>query len=150
MDHDPTVYCVSAYNDNGRPELVDDPGAVYRTDWFGGLGWLASRRLFHTEWAPAWPPTHWDHWLRHPARRRGRECLYPEVSRDVHTGAVGIHSDPVHFARYSAPVRLHAASASGPGPAGPTRMTPPHELVLGAYEDELMQKGHLGPFELMS
>jgi hypothetical protein len=40
LDRDPTVLCVSAWNDNGRPGLVRDEAKAYRSDFFPGLGWM--------------------------------------------------------------------------------------------------------------
>ena len=36
---DPTLQCVSAWNDNGKDGFVLDPKQLYRTDVFPGLGW---------------------------------------------------------------------------------------------------------------
>lgn len=42
LKRDPTLWCVSAWNDNGKNELVDHkhPELLYRTDFFPGLGWM--------------------------------------------------------------------------------------------------------------
>ena len=76
---DPSVYCVSSWNDNGRRGLVGDANRLLRTDFFIGLGWLASRAIYRAEFERQWPPTHWDHWMREPQQRKGRVCVYPEV-----------------------------------------------------------------------
>jgi GNT-I family len=34
---DPSLYCVSSWNDNGMTENVHDPKAVHRTDVFPGM-----------------------------------------------------------------------------------------------------------------
>ncbi|KAJ1464048.1 hypothetical protein T484DRAFT_1871375 [Baffinella frigidus] len=36
----------------------------------------------------------------------GRECLYPEVARDVHIGEVGANMDALHFKRSSLPLHF--------------------------------------------
>ena len=46
--------CVSSWNDNGQPRLVAEPTELYRSDFFPGLGWMLTKRLW-TELAPAWP-----------------------------------------------------------------------------------------------
>ena len=38
LSSDPSVMCVSAWNDNGLDGLADDPYALYITDVFPGLG----------------------------------------------------------------------------------------------------------------
>ncbi len=57
---------------------LQDPQAVYRSDFFGGLGWMITRKIWE-ELYPKWPVTTWDEWMRWPAQRRGRACLRPEV-----------------------------------------------------------------------
>ena len=40
------LYCVSAWNDNGKDHQIEqDPFLVYRTDFFGGLGWMLKREV---------------------------------------------------------------------------------------------------------
>jgi hypothetical protein len=74
------LYCVSAWNDNGRRELVEDSTAVYRTDFFPGLGWMLTDELF-AEVEPSWPDAYWDEYMRRPDVRKGRHCLRPEINR---------------------------------------------------------------------
>jgi len=88
LDADPTLYCVSGWNDNGKPSLGGDPAALHRTDWFPGLGWTLTRRLYG-ELAPKWPKLFWDDWMRHPDQRRGRHAIRPEVSRVANFGEAG-------------------------------------------------------------
>jgi hypothetical protein len=38
---------------------------LYRTDFFPGLGWMMSRKLWN-ELHPKWPLGFWDDWLREP------------------------------------------------------------------------------------
>lgn len=80
LDRDPTLYCVSAWNDNGKAGLVLDPHAVYRSDFFPGLGWMLSKTVWK-EFEAIWPKGFWDDWLRQPKQRKGRSCLRPEVPR---------------------------------------------------------------------
>eukprot|EP01062_Namystynia_karyoxenos_P036888 TRINITY_DN26867_c0_g1_i1.p1 TRINITY_DN26867_c0_g1~~TRINITY_DN26867_c0_g1_i1.p1 ORF type:complete len:549 (+),score=123.34 TRINITY_DN26867_c0_g1_i1:210-1649(+) len=83
LDRDPELMCVSAWNDNGHPGLVADNTAVYRSDFFPGLGWMLSRRLWEEQLSETWPTGFWDDWLRDRPRRQGRACIRPEVSRTV-------------------------------------------------------------------
>ena len=66
LDADSTLWLASAWNDNGFRGLVRDPLALRRTQFFPGLGWLLTRRLWEEELREAWPETHWDHWMRNP------------------------------------------------------------------------------------
>ena len=43
VDRDPSVLAASAWNDNGVRGYVRDPEALYRSDFFPGLGWMISR-----------------------------------------------------------------------------------------------------------
>jgi hypothetical protein len=108
---DPSIYCISSWNDNGQAGMALDPRVVMRTDFFIGLGWMISRRLFIEEFEPRWPPSHWDHWMREPAQRKGRQCLYPEVPRNFNIGKRGTHSDDNFYARYFERVALNKQPA---------------------------------------
>jgi alpha-1,3-mannosyl-glycoprotein beta-1,2-N-acetylglucosaminyltransferase len=56
LKRDPTLWCVSAWNDNGKVGLVDEnaPDLLYRTDFFPGLGWMLTKSIW-AELAPKWP-----------------------------------------------------------------------------------------------
>lgn len=90
---DPSLYCVSAWNDQGYEHTVGDNKLVYRIETMPGLGWMLSRRLYKDELEPNWPspdqPHDWDMWIRTQAVRRNRECLIPDVSRTFHFGSTG-------------------------------------------------------------
>lgn len=53
---DPTLWCISAWNDNGKKNLiaVENPELLYRTDFFPGLGWMLTKSLWD-ELSPKWP-----------------------------------------------------------------------------------------------
>ncbi|NWT77439.1 MGAT1 acetylglucosaminyltransferase, partial [Prunella himalayana] len=91
LEEDPTLWCASAWNDNGKEGLVDAGRAelLYRTDFFPGLGWLLLAELWD-ELEPKWPPAFWDDWMRQPEQRRGRACVRPEVSRTMTFGRKGV------------------------------------------------------------
>jgi len=94
-ESDPTVYCISAWNDHGYEHACGDPSLVQRVETMPGLGWVLKRSLYETELAPNWPASEkrwdWDMWMRQPSNRKGRECLYPDVSRTFHFGATGLN-----------------------------------------------------------
>jgi alpha-1,3-mannosyl-glycoprotein beta-1,2-N-acetylglucosaminyltransferase len=89
LDEDPSLLAVSAFNDNGFQSHVKDPTRVLRSDFFPGLGWMMSRRLWDNELSLKWPTGYWDDWLREPDQRQGRHVLRPEVSRTFHFGVKG-------------------------------------------------------------
>uniref|UniRef100_A0A3Q1EP91 Alpha-1,3-mannosyl-glycoprotein 2-beta-N-acetylglucosaminyltransferase n=1 Tax=Acanthochromis polyacanthus TaxID=80966 RepID=A0A3Q1EP91_9TELE len=88
---DPTLWCVSAWNDNGRDALVDPSKAdlLYRTDFFPGLGWMLLKEMW-AELEPKWPSAFWDDWMRQPEQRKDRSCIRPEISRTITFGRKGV------------------------------------------------------------
>ncbi|KAG7501366.1 hypothetical protein JOB18_047620 [Solea senegalensis] len=88
---DPTLWCVSAWNDNGRDALVDPAKAelLHRTDFFPGLGWMLLKEMWD-ELEPKWPLAFWDDWMRQPEQRRERSCIRPEISRTITFGRKGV------------------------------------------------------------
>lgn len=88
---DSSLWCVSAWNDNGKPELVDRNAVdlLYRTDFFPGLGWMLTKSLWQ-ELVAKWPVSYWDDWMREPEQRRGRSCIRPELSRSRTFGKIGV------------------------------------------------------------
>jgi len=95
LDTDPSLYCVSAWNDQGYEHTSGDPTKVYRVETMPGLGWMLRRSLYTGELEPRWPTPDktwdWDMWMRLPEIRRGRECLIPDVSRTYHFGSSGLN-----------------------------------------------------------
>ena len=95
LEEDPSVYCISAWNDQGYEHTSGDPSAVYRVETMPGLGWMLRRGLYTGELEPRWPTPDktwdWDMWMRLPEIRRGRECLIPDVSRTYHFGSSGLN-----------------------------------------------------------
>lgn len=89
LDKDPTLWCVSAWNDNGKAGKVRGNDLLYRSDFFPGLGWMLRKSVWD-ELAPKWPAAYWDDWMRHPAQRRERACIRPEIPRVVTFGKIGV------------------------------------------------------------
>ncbi|KAI6230597.1 hypothetical protein M3Y99_01039000 [Aphelenchoides fujianensis] len=85
LEEDPTVWCVSAWNDNGGSAVTDQAKSelLYRTDFFPGLGWMLKADVWR-ELSAAWPEAYWDDWMRRPEIRKNRVCIRPEVSRTAH------------------------------------------------------------------
>lgn len=87
---DPTLWCVSAWNDNGKMGLIsDDAELLYRSDFFPGLGWMLEKKTW-LELEDKWPRTFWDDWMRHPDQRRDRACIRPEIPRTSTFGRQGV------------------------------------------------------------
>ena len=67
--------------------MVREVRRLQRTSYFPGLGWLLTRDLFVNELEGVWPEigwAGWDHWLREPARSKGRDCVTPQIPRCVY------------------------------------------------------------------
>ncbi|XP_061726726.1 alpha-1,3-mannosyl-glycoprotein 2-beta-N-acetylglucosaminyltransferase-like isoform X2 [Cydia pomonella] len=88
---DSSIWCVSAWNDNGKKQLVDltRPELLHRTDVFPGLGWML-RADSWAEFEPKWPKGFFDAWLRDPENTGGRACIRPEISRTYTFGKAGV------------------------------------------------------------
>uniref|UniRef100_A0AC35TFZ4 Alpha-1,3-mannosyl-glycoprotein 2-beta-N-acetylglucosaminyltransferase n=1 Tax=Rhabditophanes sp. KR3021 TaxID=114890 RepID=A0AC35TFZ4_9BILA len=89
LDNDPSIMCISAWNDNGGKNLINPKETLsfHRTDFFPGLGWML-KRSFWEEMSPIWPEAYWDDFLREPKTRQLRSCVYPEIPRTLHNQAV--------------------------------------------------------------
>ncbi len=89
LDADKSLWCISAWNDNGKEGFVKGNDLLYRTDFFPGLGWMITREIWN-ELKEKWPKGFWDDWMRHPTQRKGRACIMPEISRSKTFGKVGV------------------------------------------------------------
>ncbi|XP_072020014.1 alpha-1,3-mannosyl-glycoprotein 2-beta-N-acetylglucosaminyltransferase-like [Amphiura filiformis] len=90
LKEDPTLWCVSAWNDNGKENRISkDADLLYRSDFFPGLGWMLLQSLWH-ELEPKWPEGFWDDWMRNPDQRKERSCIRPEISRTDTFGKIGV------------------------------------------------------------
>ena len=46
LDRDPSLFCVSSWNDHGQAQFVQDPLRLLRSDFFPGLGWMLTRPVW--------------------------------------------------------------------------------------------------------
>uniref|UniRef100_A0A1I8P9G2 Alpha-1,3-mannosyl-glycoprotein 2-beta-N-acetylglucosaminyltransferase n=1 Tax=Stomoxys calcitrans TaxID=35570 RepID=A0A1I8P9G2_STOCA len=106
LKQDSSLWCVSAWNDNGKANLIDSthPELLYRTDFFPGLGWMLTKELWQ-ELSVKWPKSFWDDWIRHPEQRKNRVCIRPEISRTRTFGKVGV-SNGLFFDKYLRYIKL--------------------------------------------
>ncbi|XP_062279968.1 protein O-linked-mannose beta-1,2-N-acetylglucosaminyltransferase 1 isoform X2 [Scomber scombrus] len=95
LDEDDSVYCISAWNDQGYEHTAEDPALLYRVESMPGLGWVLKKSLYKDELEPKWPTPEklwdWDMWMRMPEQRKGRECIIPDISRSYHFGIIGLN-----------------------------------------------------------
>uniref|UniRef100_A0A7N6A2V1 Protein O-linked-mannose beta-1,2-N-acetylglucosaminyltransferase n=1 Tax=Anabas testudineus TaxID=64144 RepID=A0A7N6A2V1_ANATE len=95
LEEDDSLYCISAWNDQGYEHTAEDPALLYRVESMPGLGWVLKKSLYKDELEPKWPTPEklwdWDMWMRMPEQRKGRECIIPDVSRSYHFGIIGLN-----------------------------------------------------------
>ncbi|XP_065630463.1 alpha-1,3-mannosyl-glycoprotein 2-beta-N-acetylglucosaminyltransferase [Quercus suber] len=105
LDKDKSIMAVSSWNDNGQKQFVHDPYALYRSNFFPGLGWMLTRSIWD-ELSPKWPKAYWDDWLRLKENHKGRQFIRPEVCRTYNFGEHG-SSMGQFFKQYLEPIKLN-------------------------------------------
>ena len=55
LEEDSSVYCVSAWNDQGYEHTTANLSKLYRVETMPGLGWILKRSLYKEELEPKWP-----------------------------------------------------------------------------------------------
>mmetsp|Transcript_126067 Transcript_126067/g.402952 ORF Transcript_126067/g.402952 Transcript_126067/m.402952 type:complete len:804 (+) Transcript_126067:203-2614(+) len=91
LEEDPSLWCVSSWNDMGFKVSFSDECRLFRTSYFPGLGFLLPRRAWlrlRDMWPDA-PTMGWDYWMRVAFRTEGKECVIPEISRSHHVAEHG-------------------------------------------------------------
>jgi hypothetical protein len=88
LDRDPSVLCISSFNDNGFGHLHLPPNLFLRTRYFPGLGWMIRSDVW-IELSPKFPLEAWDHWMRIDSQHKGRDCIIPYLSRNRNIGEEG-------------------------------------------------------------
>ncbi|XP_022246568.1 alpha-1,3-mannosyl-glycoprotein 2-beta-N-acetylglucosaminyltransferase-like isoform X2 [Limulus polyphemus] len=106
LKSDLTLWCISAWNDNGKNGMVaENPEILHRSDFFPGLGWMLTKDLW-LELQNKWPKAFWDDWIRQPAQRKERACIRPEISRTKTFGKVGV-SNGLFYEKHLKFIRLN-------------------------------------------
>lgn len=104
FEKDPSIYCLSAWNDLGYEETSSNVYELMRVETMPGLGWVLSRKLYKNELEPKWPTPEkmwdWDMWMRMAEIRKDRECIIPEISRTFHFGSFGINMNSYFQDKY--------------------------------------------------
>ncbi|KAL4439675.1 hypothetical protein ABPG75_002676 [Micractinium tetrahymenae] len=105
LDNDPTLYCISSWNDHGQDRFVRNATQLYRSDFFPGLGWMLNRRIWD-QVVHKWPRAYWDDYMRLNSTRQGRQCIRPEICRTYNFGDIGSSSGQ-YFRLFLKPIRLN-------------------------------------------
>ncbi|CAA7410685.1 unnamed protein product [Spirodela intermedia] len=114
LDNDKTIMAVSSWNDNGQMQFVHDPKALYRSDFFPGLGWMLTKSTW-SELSPKWPKAY-PSIIAHSCERlkllrlkdvhKNRQFIRPEVCRTYNFGEHG-SSMGQFFRQYLKPIKLN-------------------------------------------
>lgn len=141
LDEDPSLWVVSAWNDNGFRSLVHEAKRLQRTEFMPGLGWLLPRSRWEGELELKWPDLNWDHWMRDRKQHRHREVVFPQVPRVFHNGIEGTFMEPKTHQRYFAAVATNKDAAATwllPSLGGPALADEAvAEALSGRYEARL-------------
>lgn len=55
LENDPTLFCISAWNDQGYEHTSSNSTVLYRVETMPGLGWILKRTLYKEELELKWP-----------------------------------------------------------------------------------------------
>lgn len=105
LDIDPTLWCISAWNDNGKVGYVSRNDILFRSDFFPGLGWALTNSTW-SELKSKWPAAFWDDWMRDPDQRKDRACIRPEIPRTKTFGRIGV-SNGQFYDRHLSKIQLN-------------------------------------------
>ena len=132
LDRDTSLFCVSAWNDNGLEEFAQNPSSFYRSDFFPGLGWMMKRKLWEEDFEAKWPLGFWDDWIREGPNRKGRACIRPEISRTFTFGFKGGASSN-QFSNYLSKIKLNTGTVDW-------NNFDINSLVKSKYDEELIDQ----------
>ncbi len=105
LDQDPTLMCVSSWNDNSRNGLGTNEGLLLRTSYFPGLGWMLKQSFYLEELQASWPlMSHWDNWLRANIEK---DCISPSLPRNRNFGNIGSSMNVAAFSKEIAVVQFY-------------------------------------------
>uniref|UniRef100_A0A8W7P8X8 Alpha-1,3-mannosyl-glycoprotein 2-beta-N-acetylglucosaminyltransferase n=1 Tax=Anopheles coluzzii TaxID=1518534 RepID=A0A8W7P8X8_ANOCL len=138
LKRDKSLWCVSAWNDNGKEGLIDTTAhdLLYRSDFFPGLGWMMTKDLWD-ELEPKWPKAFWDDWIRQPEQRKERACIRPELPRTRTFGKIGV-SNGLFFDKHLKFIKLSEEFVS-------FTKTNLSYLVKSAYDDAFLKTVYQSP-----
>ncbi|CUE71398.1 glycosyltransferase family 13, putative [Bodo saltans] len=107
LEIDPTVWCISSWNDNGFRSFELPTDRFFRSSYFPGLGWMLKRSLWVDELSDRFPEDNWDHWMRATTTSRSRECVSPWMSRNYNMGSGGATANEEFYAQFLEPITLY-------------------------------------------
>jgi alpha-1,3-mannosyl-glycoprotein beta-1,2-N-acetylglucosaminyltransferase len=111
LDVDPSLWCISSWNDNGFKYYETPRNALFRSSYFPGLGWMLKRELWINELSGKFPADNWDHWMRASTTSKNRECISPFLSRNYNIGVGGATSSQEFYQQYLEPIAFEPLGA---------------------------------------
>ena len=92
LESDNSLFCTSAWNDNGYLPFAANESKFMRTNGFPGMGWLTTRRTANmVKGKLPFFENNWDNWFAQVVQQNQMECIVPEVPRVRHLGQGGVH-----------------------------------------------------------
>lgn len=98
--HDTSLFCATAYGENGQADYVTDAGSfsvsalsidlVLRTNSLRGGSWMITAPTWNAV-RVLWPKSDWVDWAVGYLHEKSMACLRPEVPRAVTFGEAGIN-----------------------------------------------------------
>lgn len=80
LRQDESIFCASAWNENGLAPYVADLTVLHRSENFSSLAWMLELRRVPPLLA-AWKQEDWRTWLQQHMVDAKQQCIFPEVSR---------------------------------------------------------------------
>ena len=79
LEEDDSLYCISAWNDQGYEHTAEDPAVLCRVETMPGLGWALRKSLYKEEFEPKWPTPEklwdWDMFMQMPEQLEAESAL---------------------------------------------------------------------------
>ncbi|CAK9010136.1 2-N-acetylglucosaminyltransferase 1 (POMGnT1), partial [Durusdinium trenchii] len=72
LHEDPKLWCIAAWNDNGKAPFAEDLTGLMRSDVFAGsLAWMLPAELYRKDLLLRWPSRDWAQHFRSPVMAAG-------------------------------------------------------------------------------
>eukprot|EP00435_Cladocopium_sp_Y103_P073487 s72_g43.t2 len=81
LRHDESIFCASAWNENGLAPYVADLTVLHRSDNFSSIAWMLELRRVQPLLAAWKQENDWRNWLQQHMVDAKQQCIFPEVSR---------------------------------------------------------------------
>lgn len=110
VENDDTLITASLWNDIGYINNSKDKARILRTNYFPGLGWWLSKKVWDDLLKDDWPTREWDWYVRAVANKNKLDSLIPEVPRDYHVANSGTYMRKAFFDRHFKNININRDS----------------------------------------